>query len=102
MSESLRKIVARNIRTLRKRKGISQLEFARRCGLAARYASRIENDPQNLGLDTMGKIAEVLEVPISALYGLPTTAEPLPKDAADAFSKVIELLELYRDIFTPK
>ena len=98
MSESIRKIVAKNIRLLRKRRKISQLEFAKRCGLTPRYASRMENDPQNLSLDTLSEIARVLEVPISELFSLPIAA-PIPKNASEAFANLIALAEVYRDTF---
>ena len=63
----LREIFARNMERIRQNKGISQEKLALKAGLDRTYIGRIENKDVNPSLDTVEKVAEVLEVPPIAL-----------------------------------
>ena len=59
---ALRKIVARNVRQLRKGKGLSQEAFADVCELHRTYVGAIERAERNVSLDNIAKLASALDV----------------------------------------
>lgn len=52
---------------LRKQKGIKQKEIAEGLGISVPYLSRIENNEQKPSVDLIVKIANFLDVPVSAI-----------------------------------
>lgn len=62
MALPLKKIVSRNVKTIRKRQGLSQVELAERSGLSVRYLSKVENDPMEITLHNLERIATGLGV----------------------------------------
>ncbi|MBI5244270.1 MAG: helix-turn-helix transcriptional regulator [Elusimicrobia bacterium] len=60
--------VAANIRALRKARGISSYELARRTGIARPNIARIENARTSPSLTTLEKIAKALGVPVAGLF----------------------------------
>jgi transcriptional regulator with XRE-family HTH domain len=76
-------LVARNVRRLRRERGHSQSELARRSGLAKQTLSSIEAGEANPTVLTLTAIADALEVPVAHLlteYGSPV----LVRRAAEA------------------
>jgi transcriptional regulator with XRE-family HTH domain len=55
------------VRRLRKNRGISQQELARRSGLSREYVARLEIGQHNPSLATLQKLAKALGVPVTAL-----------------------------------
>lgn len=66
-SQSIRSILAENIRLFRKRQGLSQEELAHLCGLHRTYIGSIEREERNATLSTLEAFAEALGVSISEL-----------------------------------
>jgi transcriptional regulator with XRE-family HTH domain len=97
MASDLKKLIALNIRTIRTKATLSQTQLAKKAGLTARYISRIENDPQNLTIETLQKIADVLSVEISELIGVPSNF-PAPKSSGEALEQAISILQSYRSL----
>jgi len=60
--------VGEKIRTLRKHKGMTQEELASLVGIDSSYLSRVENNQREVSLGILQKIAEALQVPISAFF----------------------------------
>jgi transcriptional regulator with XRE-family HTH domain len=58
----IRRILAKNVRRLRKAKGLSQSALATDANQHQALISRIENAQMNLKVDTIGKIAAALGV----------------------------------------
>lgn len=58
----LNRLLAANLRRLRTKLGLSQEEFAERCGLHRTYIGAIERGERNVTLKTLGHIAESLGV----------------------------------------
>ncbi len=58
----IRQVLARNVRRLRKAKGLSQSELATDAGQYQGFISEVENGKTNPELDTVGKIAAALGV----------------------------------------
>jgi len=56
----LRRIVAANVRRLRKEAGFSQEAFADACGLHRTYIGAIERAERNVSLDNIQRMAEAL------------------------------------------
>jgi len=58
----LRKVVAGNVRHLRKARGLSQEAFADECGLHRTYIGSIERAERNVSLDNIERMALALSV----------------------------------------
>lgn len=58
----LNRVVASNLRKLRKGLGISQEDLAEKCGLHRTYVGAIERSERNITLQTLEKLAESLGV----------------------------------------
>ena len=67
MSE-ITKRVGELIRKVRKEKGFTQKELGEKLGLTEATFNRYETGRQNLTLDTLQKIADVLEVRVNILF----------------------------------
>lgn len=65
------------IRNIRLERGMSQGDIENRTGLLRCYLSRVENGHTLPSLDTLGKIAGALEVPLSQFF-----VEPAPDEEA--------------------
>ncbi len=103
MNGQLIKIVADRILNARKAKGMTQEELGRRLGMSSSSISSIEHSRRNLTLDTIEKIASVLEVEPSFLLGVNLENKELPRVVADAVESYPELPEeiisVYKDCF---
>lgn len=76
----VRQIVARNVCCLRKTISISQTTFAQMISVNRPYFNRVELGRRNVSVDMLAKIADGLDVPITAL--LEGLAEVPPHQAA--------------------
>jgi transcriptional regulator with XRE-family HTH domain len=65
-----RSLVARNVRTLRVQRGLSQEQLAAKARLDRSHVTRIESEtgPRSIGTETLDRIARALEVPTRALF----------------------------------
>jgi len=59
---ALREIVARNLRRLRRSKGLSQEELADRAGINRNYVGMLEREENSATVDMLEKLADVLNV----------------------------------------
>jgi transcriptional regulator with XRE-family HTH domain len=64
----LRQIVARNLRILRKQKGLSQEELAFQAGINRNYVGQIEREEKSPTVDMIEKLAATLDVDPSTLF----------------------------------
>ncbi|EPW8658179.1 helix-turn-helix domain-containing protein [Pseudomonas aeruginosa] len=65
---SLRIRFGHRIRALRVQSGVTQEEFAERCGFARTYMSRIETGGANPSLDAIKVLADALNISMAALF----------------------------------
>jgi transcriptional regulator with XRE-family HTH domain len=56
------------VRDLRRATGLSQEEFAEKCGFARTYMSRIETGGANPSLDAIQTLATALKTPLGELF----------------------------------
>ena len=63
------KMIGLNIAYYRKLNGLTQLQLAELAGISRTHMSNIEapNMPTSISLDTLMDLADVLEIPVSAL-----------------------------------
>ncbi len=61
-------LLARRIRSLRERRGMTQEDFAERCGISVSFASLLERGERSPSYQTMVQLSEALELPLSELF----------------------------------
>lgn len=66
-SDSLREILAENIKKFRKEKELSQEELAGLCGLHRTYIGSVERQERNATLGTLEVLAKTLDVSVPEL-----------------------------------
>lgn len=66
-SESLRTVLAENIKTFRREKGVSQEELAELCGLHRTYIGSVERQGRNVTLSTLEVLASTFGVTVPEL-----------------------------------
>ncbi len=65
----LQKVVGRNLRAYRKKKGLSQEDFADFVGVHRTYMGGLERGERNLTLQSLERLAEALGVDVRELLG---------------------------------
>lgn len=58
----------KQLRKLRLEQGLTQEQLAERLGCATTFISRIENGRRSPSLANIGRLAEILDVPVAALF----------------------------------
>lgn len=66
--KSLRIRFGHRIRDLRRATGMSQEEFAEKCGFARTYMSRIETGTANPSIDAVQTLATALKIPLGKMF----------------------------------
>jgi transcriptional regulator with XRE-family HTH domain len=96
---NLRELVSKNIKLLRLKAGLSQSQLADRVDKSVRYISALENQAQNVTLETLQALADGLGVSVRDLFVDGTDQNPaqLKKAKAD-FDSAIILLNRYRQL----
>ncbi len=62
--------LARRIRALRERQGLTQEDFAARCGISVSFASLLERGERSPSYETLLQVAAALGLPLSELFRL--------------------------------
>lgn len=70
-----RAVLARNLRRLRKEKGLSQEALAHLAGIDRTYVSSLERQCYSASVDMLDRLAAALNVPVSALLSNPEDGE---------------------------
>lgn len=66
-ADSPQSALGRAIRRARKRRGVTQIEFARQLGMHRTQLGHVEQGRKDFQLSTLLRIADALEVPLSML-----------------------------------
>jgi transcriptional regulator with XRE-family HTH domain len=72
-------LVARNLRRLRVRRGLSQEALAVDAGVDRTYVSRLERGLENPTIAVLGRLATALGAQIVEFFVVPAPGEPMPK-----------------------
>ena len=67
--------LARRIRTLRERRGLTQEDFAARCGISVSFASLLERGERSPSYETLLQVAAALQLPLWELLRLEDTQD---------------------------
>ena len=67
-SNSARELLARNVRRLRRERGLTQEMLSHESGVMQGHVSEIEAGKRNATVDLIGAIALALAVPVAALF----------------------------------
>ena len=89
---AVKRRVAANIKRCRQRACLSQEAFAKKLGVSLRYASMLEQNPRNLGIESLHRIASCLDVDIAEIVCDPKFLDSSKRAAAELG---IELLQQY-------
>ena len=83
-----------NLKTLRKRKGITQEELATRLNVVRQTVSKWEKGLSVPDSELLIKLAEILEVPVSRLLGSKIETAEQPDALAEQLSRINEQLAI--------
>ncbi len=72
-------LVARNLRRLRVRRGLSQENLAVDAGIDRTYVSRLERGLENPTVNVLEQLAEALDTKIVEFFVIPAPGEPPPQ-----------------------
>lgn len=81
-SDTLRAVLAENIKTFRREKGLSQEQLAEQCGLHRTYIGSVERHERNVSLSTLEVLASTLSVTVPDLlskHDRPSDSEQIGK-----------------------
>jgi transcriptional regulator with XRE-family HTH domain len=70
------KLLGRNVRALRRERGLSQEEVAHRANMERSYVSDLERGTRNPSVRALGRLAAALDVDPAALLRQPSTGDP--------------------------
>ncbi len=95
-------ILANNLRVLRKRRNLSQLDLALKANLSQTFVNNIENEKKQVSLSTLGALCDALDVFPFQLFmtenvpGFETGYEAL-MDKQNLVTEISELLSRYQN-----
>lgn len=81
------------IRILRKERGLSQGELAKKCGISVNAMSQIETNASFPQKNTIVKICDMLEIPVSYLLFFSISDEDVPEDKRNVFQTLNGMLK---------
>ena len=85
-------MLSENLKTLRRQKGFTQEELAARMNVVRQTVSKWENGLSVPDAELLTRLAEVLEVPVSALLGSAIPDDKEPDDIARQLARINEQL----------
>lgn len=81
------------IKTVRTRKKITQKDLASRCNISANALCSIEKNASFPSKETIKKICDALEIPVSYLLFFSITEEDIPKEKLSIFNALKEPIQ---------
>ena len=85
-------MLAENIKTIRKQRGMTQEELAARLNVVRQTVSKWEKGLSVPDADLLKRIAEILETDVSTLLGAPINTESNTNEIAEQLSRINEQL----------
>lgn len=88
------------IKKLRKERRITQIDFAKQCGISQTYLSQLENDERNPTVDVLERISNVLEIPYPVLSFLSITIDNVSEEKKEVYKRMEKVMfGLVEDVF---
>ena len=84
--------VGEAIKNLRKKQGLSQKELAFKCGLSANALCSIEKNSSMPSRESLDKICNALDIPVSYLMFFSVSDEDVPAEKRTAFNAMKAIL----------
>lgn len=84
--------IGTSIKTLRKKKGISQKDLAQKVGIAGASLSQIENNAVFPQKSTINRICEELQIPSSYLLFFSIGEEDVPEEKRGIFNTLNKMI----------
>ena len=81
------------IRTIRKKRGFNQCNFADSIGITQAYLSGIENCKKTPSVDLLEKIAEFTKTPLPVLFWFSVTYSDVDTDKRDGFKLLKPIMD---------
>ena len=81
------------IKSIRTRKKITQKDLAAKCGISANALCSIEKNASFPTKETINKICEALEIPVSYLLFFSITEEDIPEEKQSIFNALKEPIQ---------
>jgi transcriptional regulator with XRE-family HTH domain len=92
--------IGETIKKIRKEKGITQINFSKKCGISQTYLSQIENNERNPTVDILERISNALEIPYPVLSFLSITEDIVPREKKDIYKRMEKVMfGLVEDVF---
>ena len=85
-------MLAKNIKAIRKQRGMTQEELATRLNVVRQTVSKWEKGLSVPDADLLKRIAEILETDVSTLLGAPISTETNTNEIAEQLSRINEQL----------
>ena len=85
-------MLAKNIKAIRKQRGMTQEELAARLNVVRQTVSKWEKGLSVPDADLLKRIAEILETDVSTLLGAPISTETNTNEIAEQLSRINEQL----------
>lgn len=89
--------VGKNIKTFRKKAGMTQVKLAEKANISRSYLADIENDRYNVSLDVLTKIAKALNISTSVLLGEDMELANVEISRMDIKRRILEMLNILTD-----
>ena len=67
-AKELLRALARRLRALRERQGLTQEDFAARCGISISFASLLERGERSPSYETLVQLSDALRIPLADLF----------------------------------
>ncbi|HVZ39394.1 MAG TPA: helix-turn-helix transcriptional regulator [Candidatus Kapabacteria bacterium] len=80
--------LGQTIKSLRKRRRLSQTELAQESAISVTFLSLVENDRKHPSIETLRSISEALQVPYPVLVFLSLDETDIPEDKRAAFGLI--------------
>jgi transcriptional regulator with XRE-family HTH domain len=93
--------VSNNIRSIREKKGLTQVDIANRLGTERSNYARLENRDVNLTLKQIQEIADALEVSVYEIIGMPQT-DDLRGEQTETLQRLEEKLKMTEEALKDK
>lgn len=90
--ENLLYLFGKNLKNIRKSKGLTQEALAEKCGINFKYYSAIERGKVNVSFNTITKIAKGLGINIKEMFNFQTNKERFSLEKEIKISNILNIL----------